>query len=78
MKTFTIYTSQIEDVNYTDGAESWPVGTAKKLKSLLEKRFPDLTVDIVDNVVGGFSCSGCTDIESDTIKAVATDILLEL
>lgn len=78
MKTYTIYSAEIENPNYTEGANGWPVGTAAKLRNRLQERFPELQVELVDNVVGGSLCSGCSEEERDSYRVAVSQILSEL
>lgn len=52
MDIFRIYPAEIENENWTDGAEGWPVGTAKIVAERLEALFPGVEIEVVKNVRG--------------------------
>ena len=52
MSTYRIYADDIDNADYEDGAEGYPVGTAAKLADALRAEFPEMFVEVVKNVTG--------------------------
>lgn len=73
---YRIYVDEIDNPNYTDGAELWPVGTAQRLADAISAQFPSVKPVLVHGATGtgsGFAedCEDAAAVEALVEKILA-------